>query len=100
MTHRVPDSCCPDCGAACKATTCPDDATARPEPGSFSLCLLCGALCIFDAAMQLRTPTLEQLSVLTVDDLFKVSLYKRAVAAMNAENAELTAAAQGQERPA
>lgn len=53
ITTRVPPSDCPTCGARTDAATEAPAMRARPQPGDYSICFACGAICRFDATLRL-----------------------------------------------
>jgi hypothetical protein len=64
-TTRIPDQPCPACGAPTSAATGVDLehplAPARPEAGSWVVCIDCGTINVFDEARALRLATREEL---------------------------------------
>jgi hypothetical protein len=52
ITH-LPGNTCPSCGAANTGTAEPGGG-AVPSPGDYSICVYCGAVAVYDAAMHLQ----------------------------------------------
>lgn len=52
MTRLAP-SPCPNCKRQIDAATCPDDDTARPDPGDWTVCFYCAAALVFDDELRL-----------------------------------------------
>ncbi len=62
-SHRVPESRCPCCEAILTHAVA-IGAEWKPEPDSFTLCVDCGELLIFDDGLMLRRPTDRELAAL------------------------------------
>lgn len=72
-------STCPHCGAEHDCATCPKDESAKPKPGSISVCFDCGLAAVWDDGMSLRKFTpLERLQ-LPPDVSFQLQRIQRAV---------------------
>lgn len=74
---RVPVSRCPYCDA-------PNDRASGvyergPQPGDFSVCLICASLLRFGDAMRLRIPSRAELDALPPDFLAELRTYQRIV---------------------
>jgi hypothetical protein len=73
----VPLSRCPYCEAPL------DEASGvyerGPEPGDYSVCLICASLLRFDDAMQLRVPSRADLDELPPDFLAELRTYQQIV---------------------
>ena len=67
MTHILPASPCPTCGARNNAATCVSDDDARPATGDVTLCIECGELLVFDENVNPVLPTPEQLKTIFAD---------------------------------
>lgn len=52
--RRVPPAPCPVCTKIMDTATCVTEVGAQPRPGMATMCLYCGAICIFTRTMALR----------------------------------------------
>ena len=71
---------CPECGAGVDAATSPEDASAQPSQGDFSVCFYCGAILDFDESLLLRVPSKDVLGSLPSEEmayLNKISAYMK-----------------------
>lgn len=62
----VPVSNCTNCGHKCDAAFGIGD-DARPSPGDFTLCIMCGHLMCFTEALELRDPTPQEVAAIAGD---------------------------------
>ena len=65
---RMRDNWCPYCGSHHNAATASSaNPESLPEPGCIAICLDCGAVLTYDAAMKLVVPTAEELAEMQSD---------------------------------
>ncbi len=74
MTTEIPVNYCLLCGYKFEcASTLGDDESERPEPGSLSVCMKCGAVAKFAADLSVVPLTDEEAAAITAD--FKTMEY-------------------------
>lgn len=64
----IPPSLCPACGYLSTAAETLADPEARPDPGSISLCLSCGAIGLFADDLTIRAPYFGELEAIRTED--------------------------------
>lgn len=80
MGHVTPTDLCPSCGARFDRATGIDHPSA-PEPGDFTVCISCGALLRFDAALRTEPATAEDWAALEPE---QATMIRRAQALLRA----------------
>jgi hypothetical protein len=67
MKKNLPKSACPSCGYVMDAATGVGH-NAQPEPGSYGICLRCGASLMYTESLTVRTATFIELERLKQGD--------------------------------
>lgn len=62
MSATMLEHTCPNCKTVLEAATCIDGPGAEPTEGDFSLCFSCGSWGVFQADLQLRPATKEEIT--------------------------------------
>lgn len=63
---------CPVCSAVADGCTTVGGEQIPPNPGDFSMCLSCGAVCVFTEDLEFRLPTgVEAAEILTTPEIVK-----------------------------
>jgi hypothetical protein len=65
--RHIPKSACTNCGKVLDGATCVGT-DAAPDPGDATICINCGHLMVFDAALGLRELTAEEIRQMAGDE--------------------------------
>lgn len=71
--YHINPSSCPKCGESMGGATS-IRATGGPGSGDFTVCVYCGALLVYDEAIHLRLPTLEEEKLAETDVGLRIAL--------------------------
>lgn len=86
---------CPECGHCLDSATAPDDAAAKPVPGSYSVCLYCASplqyVGLDDSDLVLRAVTHKQLLELPPDLQVELMRYIAAVKRLHRSDPSIAA---------
>jgi hypothetical protein len=83
-TTRVPATTCPKCGTVSDAAS-DYFANNRPVPGDVTVCIYCGATCVFDDSLLLRRATRADIATLDATTAHRLGRIAGAVAKLKRE---------------